>query len=74
MTTLDINGLKVMKFLSQAQKEVIAESHGISIESINNRIEIWSVLNDPDASKPDVVEAQKEWIKIQQGIWPNVNA
>ena len=74
MTTLDINGLKVMKFLSQAQKEVIAKSHGISIESINNRIEIWSVLNDPDASKPDVVEAQKEWIKIQQGIWPTVNA
>jgi len=63
-----------MKFLSQAQKEVIAEAHGITIESINNRIEIWSVLNDPDASKPDVAKAQKEWIKIQQGTWPNVNA
>ena len=62
-----------MKFLSQSQKEVIAESHGISVESINNRIEIWSILNDPDASKPDVTEAKKQWIKIQQGSWPNVN-
>ena len=48
-----------MKFLSQAQKEVIAESHGITVESINNRIEIWSVLNDPETSKPDLIEAQK---------------
>ena len=39
-----------MKFLSQAQKEVIAESHGIPGESINNRIEIWSVVNDADTS------------------------
>ena len=62
-----------MKFLSQSQKEVIAKSHGISIESINSRIEIWSILNDPEASKPDVIEAQKQWIKIQQGSWPNVN-
>ena len=54
-----------MKFLSQAQKEVIAEAHGITVESINNRIEIWSVLNDPDTSKPDLIEAQKQWIKIQ---------
>ena len=53
-----------MKFLSQTQKEVIAESHGITVESINNRIEIWSVLNDPDTSKPDLIEAQKQWIKI----------
>ena len=29
--------------------------------------------NDPDISKPDLVEAQKAWIKIQQGTWPNVN-
>jgi len=63
-----------MKFLSQAQKEVIAESHGISVESINSRIEIWSILNDPDTTHPDLVEAQKQWIKIQQGSWPNVNA
>ena len=62
-----------MKFLSQAQKEVIAEAHGITIESINNRIEIWSVLNDPDTSKTDLIEAQKAWIKIQKGTWPNVN-
>ena len=63
-----------MKFLSQAQKEVIEKAHGISIESINKRIEIWSVINDRDGSKPDLVEAQKAWIKIQQGTWPNVNA
>lgn len=63
-----------MKFLSQAQKEVIAESHGISVESINSRIEIWSILNDPETTHPDLVEAQKQWIKIQQGSWPNVNA
>ena len=63
-----------MKFLSQAQKEVIAESHGISVESINSRIEIWSILNDPNTTHPDLVEAQKQWIKIQQGSWPNVNA
>ena len=37
-----------MKFLSQSQKEIIAKSHGITVESINQRIEIWSVLNDPD--------------------------
>ena len=63
-----------MKFLSQEQKEVIAKAHGITVESINNRIEIWSVLNDPDTSKPDLIAAQKAWINIQQGIWPNVNA
>tara|TARA_B100000131_G_scaffold11969_1_gene12483 strand:+ start:144 stop:335 length:192 start_codon:yes stop_codon:yes gene_type:complete len=63
-----------MKFLSQEQKEVIAKAHGISIESINKRIEIWSLINDPDISKPDLIAAQKEWIKIQQGYWPNVNA
>ena len=62
-----------MKFLSQAQKEVIAKAHGISVESINKRIEIWSIINDPDVSKPDLVEAQKQWINIQQGYWPNVN-
>ena len=62
-----------MKFLSQAQKEVIAESYGITVESINNRIEIWSILNDPETAKPDLIEAQKAWIKIQQGTWPNVN-
>tara|TARA_R100001440_G_scaffold25632_1_gene41706 strand:- start:175 stop:429 length:255 start_codon:yes stop_codon:yes gene_type:complete len=73
ITNLDINGLKVMKFLSQEQKEVIAKSHGITVESINKRIELWSLINDPDISKPDLVEAQKAWIKIQQGTWPNVN-
>ena len=73
MSNLVINGSKVMKFLSQAQKEVIAESHGITVESINNRIEIWSILNDPETAKPDLIEAQKAWIKIQQGTWPNVN-
>ena len=62
-----------MKFLSQAQKEVIAKSHGLTVESINKRIELWSIINDPDISQPDLVEAQKAWIKIQQGTWPNVN-
>ena len=63
-----------MKFLSQTQKEVIAKAHGITVESINKRIEIWSLLNDPDISKQDLITAQREWIKIQQGYWPNVNA
>ena len=63
-----------MKFLSQEQKEVIAKAHGITVESINNRIEIWSVLNNPDTTKPDLIAAQKAWINIQQGTWPNVNA
>ena len=63
-----------MKFLSQQQKETISKSYGIRVESINKRIELWSIINDPDVSKPDLVEAQKEWIRIQQGTWPNVNA
>ena len=63
-----------MKFLSQEQKETISKSYGIPGESINKRIELWSIINDPDVSKPDLVEAQKAWIKIQQGTWPNVNA
>ena len=62
-----------MKFLSQQQKEVIAKSHGITVESINKRIELWSIINDPDVSKPDLVEAQKEWIRIQRETWPNVH-
>ena len=74
MTTLDTNGKKVMKFLSQEQKEIISKSYGISVESINKRIELWSLINDPDISKPDLIAAQKEWIRIQQGTWPNVNA
>ena len=63
-----------MKFLSQEQKETISKSYGISVESINKRIELWSLINDPDTSKPDLIAAQKAWIKIQQGTWPNVNA
>ena len=63
-----------MKFLSQQQKETISKSYGISVESINKRIELWSLIYDPDISKPDLVAAQKAWIKIQQGTWPNVNA
>ena len=62
-----------MKFLSQEQKETISKSYGISVESINKRIELWSLINDPDISKPDLIAAQKAWIKIQQGTWPNVN-
>ena len=63
-----------MKFISQEQKEVIAKAHGLTVEQINKRIELWSLINDPDISKPDLIEAQKEWIKIQKGYWPNVNA
>ena len=63
-----------MKFLSQEQKEVIAKAHGLTVEQINKRIELWSLINDPDVSKPDLIDAQKEWIKIQKGYWPNVNA
>jgi len=63
-----------MKFLSQSQKEGIAESHGLTVESINKRIELWSLINDPDISKPDLIEAQKAWINIQKAQWPNVNA
>ena len=63
-----------MKFLSQEQKETISKSYGITVESINKRIELWSLINDPDISKPDLIAAQKAWIKIQQGTWPNVNA
>jgi len=63
-----------MKFLSQEQKENIAKTHGITVEQINKRIELWSLINDPDVSKPDLVEAQKAWINIQKGFCPNVNA
>ena len=62
-----------MKFLSQEQKETISKSYGISVESINKRIELWSLINDPDISKPDLIAAQKAWIKIQQATWPNVH-
>ena len=53
-----------MKFLSQEQKETIAEAHGLTVADINKRIELWSLINDPDISKPDLIAAQKEWIKI----------
>ena len=62
-----------MKFLSQEQKEVISKSYGISVESINKRIELWSIINDPDVSKPDMIKAQKEWVRIQRETWPNVH-
>ena len=62
-----------MKFLSQEQKETISKSYGISVESINKRIELWSIINDPDVSKPDLIAAQRAFIKIQQETWPNVN-
>ena len=62
-----------MKFLSQEQKEIISKSYGISVESINKRIELWSIINDPDVSKPDMIKAQKEWVRIQREPWPNVH-
>ena len=63
-----------MKFLSQEQKEIIAEAHGLTVADINKRIEIWSLINDPDISKPDLIAAQKEWIRIQKGHWVNRHA
>ena len=63
-----------MKFLSQEQKETIAKAHGLTVDQINKRIELWSLINDPDISKPDLIAAQKEWINIQQGHWVNRNA
>ena len=62
-----------MKFLSQEQKETISKSYGISVESINKRIELWSLINDPDVSKQDLIKAQREWIRIQSETWPNVH-
>ena len=62
-----------MKFLSQEHKETISKSYGISVESINKRIELWSLINDPDISKPDLIKAQAEWIRIQRETWPNVH-
>ena len=62
-----------MKFLTEEQKETIAKAYGLTVESINKRIELWSLINDPDISKSDLVAAQKAWIKIQQETWPNVN-
>ncbi len=63
-----------MKFLSQEQKETIAKAHGLTVADINKRIELWSLINDPDISKPDLIAAQKEWIRIQKGHWVNRNA
>ena len=63
-----------MKFLSQEQKETIAQAHGLTVADINKRNELWSLINDPDISKPDLIAAQKEWIKIQKGYWVNRNA
>ena len=63
-----------MKFLSQEQKETIAQARGLTVADINKRIELWSLINDPDISKPDLIAAQKEWIKIQKGYWVNRNA
>ena len=62
-----------MKFLTEEQKETIAKAYGLTVESINKRIELWSLINDPSISKPDLIAAQKAWIKIQQETWPNVN-
>ena len=62
-----------MKFLSKEQKETIAQAHGLTVADINKRIELWRLINDPDISKPDLIAAQKEWIKIQKGYWVNRN-
>ena len=64
---------KTLKFLSLEQKQTIAKAHGLTVDQINKRIEIWSLINDPDISKPDLIEAQKQWIKLQKGYWSNRN-
>ena len=65
---------KTLKFLSLEQKQTIAAAHGLTVDQINKRIEIWSLLNDPDISKPDLISAQREWIELQKGYWSNRNA
>ena len=65
---------KTLKFLSLEQKQTIAKAHGLTVDQINKRIEIWSLLNDPDISKQDFISAQRAWIELQKGYWPNVNA
>jgi len=72
-TNLIINAQKDLKFLSLEAKKAICDAHGLTISQIDKRIEIWSLLNDPDISKPDLIKAQTEWIKIQKGEWPNVS-
>tara|TARA_R100000458_G_scaffold27616_1_gene25162 strand:+ start:42 stop:248 length:207 start_codon:yes stop_codon:yes gene_type:complete len=64
---------KTLKFLSLEQKQTIAKAHGLTVDQINKRIEIWSLINDPDISKPDLIEAQKQWIELQKGYWSNRN-
>tara|TARA_R100000329_G_C7587463_1_gene208287 strand:- start:423 stop:647 length:225 start_codon:yes stop_codon:yes gene_type:complete len=73
MSTLDTNGSKDLKFLSHEAKLAIAAAHGLTVDQINKRIEIWSLINDPDISKPDLIEAQKQWIELQKGYWSNRN-
>ena len=63
-----------MKFLSEEAKQPIAKAHGLTIDQINKRIELWSLINDPDINKPDLIEAQKQWIELQKGYWSNRNA
>ena len=63
-----------MKFLSEEAKQSIAKAHGLTIDLINKRIELWSLINDPDINKPDLIEAQKQWIELQKGYWSNRNA
>ena len=62
-----------MKFLSLEAKKAICDAHGLTISQIDKRIEIWSLLNDPDISKQDLISAQRAWINIQRGYWPNVS-
>ena len=62
-----------MKFLSLEAKKAICDAHGLTISQIDKRIEIWSLLNDPDISKQDLISAQRAWVNIQRGYWPNVS-
>ena len=63
-----------MKFLSEEAKQTIAKEHGLTVDQINKRIELWSLINDPDTNKPDLVETQRQWIELQKGYWTNRNA
>ena len=62
-----------MKFLSEEAKQNIAKAHGLTVDQINKRIELWSLINDPDINKPDLIEAQKQWIELHKGYWSNRN-
>ena len=46
---------------------------GYSDEYINRSKTLFDIINDRGTDPSTLREAQKQWIKIQQGTWPNVN-